>query len=138
MNETTRKTLEQVVEECGRYPLGAFEFVREGLNYAVERIHGEAARSDDRQCHITGQQLCEGLRQFAIMRYGILAKAVLNHWNIRRTEDFGKIVFAMVEGRLMQKTEDDNIADFDNVFDFRTAFEPPQHPARKAPPSFSL
>ena len=127
MNETTAKSLDQIVDECGRYPLAAFEFVRAGLNYTVENIHGSAAREPGPHCHVTGQQLSQGLRRYAIMRYGIIAKAVLNHWRIYRTSDFGKIVFAMIDGRLMQKTDRDDVRDFEEVFDFNTAFDPPTH-----------
>lgn len=138
MNETTRKTLEQVVEECGRYPFEAFDFVRAGLNFTVQKLHGSAADIPDAQCHVSGQELCEGLRQYALLRYGLMAKAVLNHWHINRTSDFGHIVWAMVEARLMQKTEEDDIHDFDDVYDFRTAFEPPARPERPQNPSFQL
>jgi len=74
-NETMRKTLEQVVHETGRYPLEAFEFVRHGLTYTVEQIHGDrrhaAAKGrsgggigpereepfDEKSFHVSGQQL---------------------------------------------------------------------------------
>jgi uncharacterized repeat protein (TIGR04138 family) len=134
INETTRKTLEQVVHECGRYPIEAFEFVRHGLTYTVEQIHGDrkatkADRDEEKSFHVSGQQLSWGLRNYAVHRYGILAATVLSHWNITRTNDFGKIVFAMVESKLMAKTDDDDIRDFYNVFDFKTAFNPPARPA---------
>ena len=139
INETTRRTLEQIVVDCGRYPIEAFEFVRHGLNHTVVSIHGEAkARRPDTQCHISGQQLCQGLRSYAIERYGVMAKAVLNHWGITRSVDFGRIVFAMVEGKLMQKNEEDDIHDFDNVFDFKTAFEPPARPGKSSNSVFQL
>jgi len=138
MHEASRKTLEQVVEEYGRYPIEAFEFVRAGLNHTVLRIHGAAAREPDHQSHVSGQQLCEGLRAYALQRYGLMAKAVLNHWRICRTADFGKIVWAMVESKLMQKTEEDDIRDFEDVYDFRTAFDPPTRPAPPRKSTFSL
>ncbi len=104
------------------YPLEAFAFVREGLGYAVRRIHEdpEALRDDER--HITGQQLCMGLRDFAIARYGLLAPTVLEHWHVRRTYDFGRIVFTMIDAGLMSKTQSDTIEDFQAVYDFDEAF----------------
>jgi uncharacterized repeat protein (TIGR04138 family) len=48
---------------------------------------------------------------------------VLTRWNVRRTVDFGRIVFALVDNGWMAKTDDDNIDDFRDVFDFKTAFE---------------
>lgn len=138
MNQTQRKTLEQVVEECGRYPLEAFEFVRHGLNHAVEQIHGDTDGKPEAICHISGKQLSEGLRNYAIMRYGMLARTVLEHWGIRRTSDFGRIVFAMVDAKLMHKTDQDDIRDFEHVYDFDTAFAPPERPALRPQVVFTL
>jgi len=128
--KTTTKHLEQVVHECGRYPIEAFEFVRRGLTYTVEQVHGKRKSHDpdDQSYHVSGQQLCWGLRNYAFARYGHLAYAVLAHWNILRTSDFGRIVFAMIDSKLMAKTDDDNIRDFNDVYDLATAFNPPTRP----------
>ncbi len=115
-------------ESAGPYPIDAFHFVREGLTYTVERIHAElddvtdpaALATLDR--HISGQQLCLGLRDFAIDQYGYLAPLVLEQWNVRRTDDFGRIVFAMIEAGLMSKTDQDSLDDFRLVYDFAEAF----------------
>jgi uncharacterized repeat protein (TIGR04138 family) len=131
-NEATRKPLEQVVQECGRYSIDAFEFVRHGLNHTVEQIHGDRKAKGEGACHVCGQQLCQGLRDFAVARYGLMARTVLAHWGVLRTHDFGRIVFAMVDSKLMQKTDDDDIRDFENVFDFAVAFEPPARPYSRA------
>src|SRR4051794_26069284 len=91
------KSLEQVVEEVGLYPLAAYEFVQHGHGLTVKRVHGEI--KDKNTCrHIGGRDLCEGLRELALKRWGRMARAVLARWNIRRTVDFGNIVFALVEG----------------------------------------
>ena len=138
MNETTRKTLDQVVEECGRYPIEAFDFVREGLNHTVHKTHGDLRSKSEHACHVSGQQLCWGLRNYAVEKYGLLAETVLSHWGIIRTSDFGRIVFAMVDNKLMQKTDDDDIRDFHSVFDFSTAFCPPQRPLTSPKCTFQL
>lgn len=106
-----------------RYPIDAFHFVRRGLDYTVRRIHANAELMDDADRHVTGQQLSEGLRDFAIEQYGRLARTMLQRWNIQRTEDFGRIVFAMVEGGLMQASEGDSLTDFDGAFEFDAAFD---------------
>ena len=118
------KSIEQIVREVGAYPVEAFDFVQRGLQYTVEKMHGATkVQSTKVSRHVTGQDLCEGLRQFALMQWGLLAGTVLKRWNVRRTDDFGRIVFAMVDNRWMQKTEHDNIDDFRDVFDFASAFE---------------
>lgn len=107
-----------------RYQREAFEFVDRGLAHTVEYIHGPLANDDDLiDRHISGEDLCLGLRSFAIEQYGLLARQVLRHWNINSTEDFGHIVFAMVEAGRMQKTDDDSIEDFCNIFSFEDAFK---------------
>ena len=94
----------------------------EGLGYTVQQVHNNIEDLPEFERHINGQQLCLGLRDFAIDQYGLLAPDVLAHWGIRRTDDFGRIVFAMIEAGLMSKTDEDSLDDFAGVYDFRSAF----------------
>ena len=115
-----------------KYPLQAFLFVQRGLDYTVRRMHGEfepaevvtEAHAARESRHVAGQDLCLGLRDYAIEQYGLLARTVLRRWRIESSEDFGHIVFKMVDAGLMYKTEEDSIEDFIDVFDFATAFNP--------------
>jgi uncharacterized repeat protein (TIGR04138 family) len=121
--ELQRKTvLQKVVEDSGLYPAEAYEFVQRGLTYTVQKLHGSAARSGPSR-HVTGQQLCEGLRELAMSQWGYLAQTVLQRWNITSTLDFGRIVFNLVRHRAMATTQHDSIDDFRNVYDFKSAFE---------------
>ena len=120
----------RLADATGPYPVEAFFFVRDGLAYAAHRVHDEVEALPEQDRHITGQQLCLGLRDFAIERYGMLAPAVLGHWHIRRTDDFGRIVFAMVQQGLLSKTSDDTIDDFRSVYDFQEAFSANEVAAR--------
>ncbi|MHC4415297.1 MAG: Minf_1886 family protein [Planctomycetota bacterium] len=106
----------------GPYPIEAFAFVREGFDYAVKAVHEDPSALAEADRHITGQQLCLGLRESAIEQYGLLAPVVLEHWNIRRTCDFGRIVFALIDAGLMTKTPSDSLEDFQAVYDFDEAF----------------
>lgn len=110
----------------GGYPPEAFQFVKDGLAHTVKMVHGAdaVARDDDRR-HVSGQQLCLGLKDHAIRQYGLLARAVLERWGIRGTVDFGRIVFAMIEAGLMRKTDEDSLEDFSGVYDFDEAFATP-------------
>ncbi|MBX3365425.1 MAG: hypothetical protein KF866_11775 [Phycisphaeraceae bacterium] len=112
-------------EKAGPYPPQAFEFVRGGLAHTVELVHGErAAReaTEDESRHVSGQQLCFGLKDFAVKQYGMLARTVLERWGVQGTEDFGRIVFAMIDAGLMRKTDEDSMDDFRSVYDFDEAF----------------
>jgi uncharacterized repeat protein (TIGR04138 family) len=114
----------EILNAAGPYPMEAFNFVREGLSYTSDAVHQDPHDLPELDRHVSGQQLCLGLRDYAIDQYGLLAPVVLEHWNIRRTDDFGRIVFAMIDAGLMSKTDDDTIDDFRGVFDFQEAFSP--------------
>jgi uncharacterized repeat protein (TIGR04138 family) len=110
------------VQHLDRYPIEAFHFIQQGLGHTVEKIHG--GLTDPRaNRHVTGQDLCEGLREFALLKWGLMARTVLRYWNINSTFDFGRIVFAMIDFGLMDRTAQDTIDDFREVYDFKTAFE---------------
>ena len=114
-----------VRQKAGPYPQEAFQFVKEGLAHTVKTIHGEAAaqgRAGAGAEHVSGQQLCIGLRDWAVRQYGMLAKTVLAQWGVRRTEDFGRIVFAMIDAGMMRGSDTDTPEDFRGVYDFDEAF----------------
>lgn len=72
--------------------------------------------------HVSGEQLCWGIRDLAIERWGMMAPAVLRSWNIRRTRDIGDLVFSLIAAGRLQKQPTDSIDEFDSVFEFRDAF----------------
>ena len=75
--------------------------------------------------HISGRELCWGLRDYALKRWGFLARAVLESWNIKTTLDFGRIVFGFIDSDMMQKQPDDTLEDFRDVYSFAEAFDEP-------------
>jgi uncharacterized repeat protein (TIGR04138 family) len=81
--------------------------------------------------HVSGQELLAGIREFALAEFGPMAKTVLNSWGITRTEDFGEIVFNMVEIGLLGRTDKDSREDFANGYDFEEAFRKPFLPSGK-------
>ena len=115
-------SLHELATDVGLYPPEAFEFIQQGLGFTVEKLHGPKSAPKASR-HVSGQQLCEGLRDYALEQWGFLARTVLRRWNITSTVDFGRIVFALIEVGQMQKTDEDTLDDFKDVFDFRTAFE---------------
>lgn len=117
----TKKTIEQIARDDGRYHPEALRFVYEGLGFTIRSSVSENADGESR--HISGQCLCTGLAKLAIQKWGRLARVVLNRWNVRTTRDFGEIVYLMIRYQWMSAQEKDSIEDFDNVFDFETVFE---------------
>jgi len=112
-----RKFFDLVEEICSRdkrYKPDAYEFVLAGLSFTQNKLK--------RQAHVSGKELALGLRDYAIEQYGALAQRVLSHWGISRTQDFGEIVYNMIEKKLLSKSEEDYLADFNSVYDFQPAF----------------
>lgn len=113
-----KKDFYQVVEDiCAKdphYKPDSYEFVMQALHFTQSKLkkHG----------HVTGRELLEGIREFAIEQYGPMAKTVFKHWGITKTEDFGNIVFNLVERRVLSKTETDSINDFKDIYDFEAVF----------------
>jgi uncharacterized repeat protein (TIGR04138 family) len=117
--------LRQLVRDDPRFELDAYLFLRETLDLAA-RLFNKPSEGPAR--HVSGQELLEAVRQHALQEYGPLALRVLNSWGVRRTEDFGEIVFNMVERGILGKTEEDKKEDFRGCYEFADAFEKPYLP----------
>ena len=157
------RTLEDLVKHMDRYAEEAFFFVREGLSFAADQLHGEeseehrilqhflvqqnidwndliaqyhngqlsetvmeaieaAGGCEKLNRHVSGRELCWSLRDYALKRWGLMARVVLEAWNVRTTTDFGRIVFGFIDFDMMRKQEDDSLADFEGVYTFDDAF----------------
>jgi len=118
-----------------RYATPAYHFVFDALDFVLERQEkllterGETAASDR---HVSVSMLLDGMREYALDQFGPLARLVLEHWGLYRTEDFGEIVFSLVENRLLNKQDTDRKSDFRNGFNFREAFDKAWRPIPKS------
>lgn len=122
--------LDRIVEQDRRYQRDAYVFLREALEHTQKTV-SKASKVQGR--HITGQELLNGIREYALATFGPMAKTVLNEWGVNTCEDFGQIVFVMVENNLLRKTEQDSLEDFKNGYDFEEAFRKPFLPSGKNP-----
>lgn len=109
--------LEEISKQDSRYEVEAYNFVLLGFNYTMSKM--------DDQRHIGGKELLQGLRNYALEQYGPMARTVLEHWGITRAQDFGDIVFNLVDHGLLGKSETDSREDFKDGLDFTTAFDEP-------------
>ena len=121
-------------KEDARYDRKAYSFVRHGLDHTVKNLKkSDPARTQQSQ-HVSGRELLEGLREYALDQFGPLTMTVLESWGVHRCGDFGEIVFNLIEYRVFSKTESDRREDFAEVFDFEDAFVKPFQPAVKHRP----
>src|SRR5882672_4878835 len=72
--------------------------------------------------HVSGQELAWACRDFAVERFGLLARSVLEHWGVRRTEDIGRIVYSLVQAGLLAALPTDREEEFAAVYEFEEAF----------------
>lgn len=123
------EVLDLIVQEDPRYARGAYYFLRQGLDHTMKAHKKEGVKS--RENHISGQQLLEGLREYALEQYGPMTRTVLNEWGICECADFGEIVFNLVDYGILGKTDEDKREDFSGGYDFEEAFVKPFEPVGK-------
>ena len=114
------ESIERVLEQDSRYRSDAYKFVREALSVAPQLLHSAALTEE--KPHLTGQQLCEAIRLHALNEFGYLAYNVLKSWGVSGTDDFGEIVYNLIDIGLVNKSKTDRREDFHDVYDFEQAF----------------
>lgn len=136
------EVLDQITTKDRRYLRDAYLFVREALDH-TQKLVNKGAKGESRQAaeseaetkvrHVSGQELLEGIRAYALELFGPMAITVLSEWGVTRCEDFGEIVFNMVENHLLAKTKKDSREDFRGGYDFAEAFQRPFLPKGRQP-----
>ena len=122
------EALDQILAADNRFHRDAYLFMREALDF-TQKIVGRENLGKVR--HVTGQELLDGLRQYALQQFGPMAATVFEEWGIRNCQNFGEIVFNMVEIGLLARTDKDTRDDFQNGYDFTDAFRKPFWPQEK-------
>jgi len=120
----------KICEKDQRYDPDAYAFVREALDYTAKMLERPA---EGPERHVSGQELLEGIRMYAMQEFGAMTLSVFNAWGINKTEDFGEIVFNLVDAKKLGKTDEDTKDDFAGVYDFEEAFVRPFEPKNPVP-----
>jgi len=122
--------LAEVVRQDSRYAYEAYEFVFYALHHTQKLLGREPPPDHDGRephpggephHHVSGPELLHGIRDLALREFGRMARTVFRMWGIDRTDDFGEIVFNLIEGGLMSKTSEDDRHDFRSVYDLDRA-----------------
>lgn len=121
-------TLDLILAKDARYQRDAYHFVKDALDHTQKLV---LRQNREQMRHVSGQELLNGIREYALSQFGPMTKMVFEEWGIRRCEDFGEIVFNMVEIGLLGKTEKDSREDFANGYSFDEAFRKPFLPTQK-------
>jgi uncharacterized repeat protein (TIGR04138 family) len=115
MKQTINDIIVEICETDNRYHEDAYDFVLEALAFTQKKYK--------RLKHVTGKELLEGIKILLMQKFGPMTLTVLQHWGIQRTEDFGNIVFQLVERKILNKTDEDDIQSFRDVYDFDKVFD---------------
>jgi len=112
-------TLEQLVRRDPRYAYEAYEFVFAALSHTQLMLghNPNPEPGQEEEAHVTPRQLLHGIRDLALREFGMMAGTVFRMWGVQNTGDFGVIVFILIEAGLMSKTTQDDLVDFQDVFD---------------------
>lgn len=102
------------VRETLGYPIDAFLFVLDALRIAVE----QNKKQPEPLPPVRADTLCEVVRRLAFKYFGSEseARAVFLDWNIRTSDDVGRIVWAMVRGGVMHAHPGDTPEQFNGLF----------------------
>ena len=121
-------SFQQAVDEIRlkdpRYAAEAYYFMREALDYTVKAV-GKAEHTPGRMRHVTGSELCGGIRDYALQEFGPLAHVVLDTWGVHTTDDFGELVYNLIAAGKLGATDQDKKSDFAGLYDFTEAFVKP-------------
>jgi uncharacterized repeat protein (TIGR04138 family) len=122
------EVLDQILQKDKRFHRDAYVFVTQAVEFTQKAI---SKANKGRIRHVTGQELLAGIKTYALDRYGPMAITLFDEWGVKRCEDFGEIVFNLVDHGLLKKTETDSRADFQGGYDFYEAFRKPFLPKNR-------
>src|SRR5215831_9561670 len=125
------EALESVVASDTRYQRDGYIFLRDALDFTTKqqkKLKGVSVR------HVTGAELLDGARQYALKEFGPMVMTVFDSWGVHSCEDIGNMVFNLISAGIFGKTEEDSIEDFRNVYDFEEVFVKPFAPEKTAVP----
>lgn len=120
------EVVEGICQKDPRYAPDTYCFLREALDFTVKLLKKP---QQGRGRHVSGKELLDGLRQYALTEFGPMSLTVLRTWGISRTEDFGEVVFNLCEHGVLGRTDEDRREDFAGGYDFVEAFSAPFEPA---------
>jgi len=126
--------IDLIRKEDPRYDRQAYFFMRGALDQTVTRMRKAGALASRGSNHVSGPELLEGIRDYALEQFGPLVLVVLHAWNIRRCSDFGEVVFNLIDYGVLSKTAEDSREDFSEIYQFDEAFSKPFQPERRRLP----
>ncbi|MEE2752573.1 MAG: Minf_1886 family protein [Candidatus Latescibacterota bacterium] len=115
--------IDTISDQDAKFKREAYFFIYSALDHTVRKLKRDREATAVTR-HVTGHELCHGIAAYGRDQFGPMVKSVFEYWGISETVHFGEIVFSLVRNGLMSKTEEDRLADFENVYRFADLFDP--------------
>ncbi len=126
---TFKEIYEQILKKDARYPANAYIFVRMALDYTVKKVFKNKS-PQERERHVSACELLDGIRIFALETFGPMAATVFKEWGVSKTDDFGNIVYNLIDVGELRRSSDDKKEEFNGAYTFKEAFEEPFLPSK--------
>ncbi len=124
------EAVEIVIAKDLRYGRDAYFFLRDALK-SIDK-HGRKGEGTPAGNHVSGQQLLDGIRYYALKQFGPMVVTVFQYWGIHDCPDFGEMVYNLISVGVFGKTDSDSIEDFRGGYTFQEAFIEPYLPEKRA------
>lgn len=119
-NDVLEDRIGQIRRRDRRFGRYAYFFVLDSLDYTMASLGRDQRAGEER--HVGGQELLEGIRDLAAEQFGPMAASVFSRWGVRGTDDFGEIVFNLIDAGLLSRRPEDSRLDFAGAYDFESEF----------------
>ena len=120
--------IENIRRRDPRFDPQAYLFLKDALDFTLKRV---AESNGGRARHVSGAELVEGFRDLALQEFGPMSSTLMHEWGLAETRHVGEMVFHLIDEQMFGKQDSDRIEDFEDLFDFRQAFEGPYTPRRR-------
>jgi uncharacterized repeat protein (TIGR04138 family) len=121
------QSVSTAVSRDPRYAADAYAFLKDALDFTIRRQKKSRVKELG---HVSGEELCQGVRDYAIQQFGPMVPTLFEAWGIRSTRDMGEMVFNLINAGAFSKSDADHVEDFENIYDFTDAFVKPFLPSR--------
>ena len=126
------KAVSDAVRQNPRYAADAYHFLRDALDMTIKTM--QAGRKEAIS-HVSGPELCQGVREYALQQFGPMVPTIFETWGIGTTRDIGEMVFNLIQTGAFSRSDSDQVEDFEEVYLFEDAFEKPYRPVRGVSPA---
>ncbi|MCM8536794.1 MAG: hypothetical protein NE334_12730 [Lentisphaeraceae bacterium] len=125
-----KKAVEEILQRDKRFCEDAYFFMNEAVLFSAEYF-SKPEFGNGR--HLSGPELLDGIREFTLSEFGTMSFSVLRRWGVQTTLDIGHIIFNLIDARILSASPEDKLGDFNEVYDFHSAFVKPFEPENENP-----